>query len=198
MASSVRGRTEITGQILEAVYDHGEDGNGVTQTRIGYTVHLNYGSLKEYLLSLTIHGLLSYDLAMRRYHITEKGMQFLDVWYNMSDMVNKLRQPRENKQERGRGTRIMIQNKKYRSRTEIIHNILQTARNNGNGLGKTKIMRNAFLSYHQVKEYVTILIENGLLQHDLGNQKFKTTEKGLILLQLCGQIDDLIGEEQRW
>jgi predicted transcriptional regulator len=95
----------------------------------------------------------------------------------------------------------MIQNKKYRSRTEIIHNILQTARNNGNGLGKTKIMRNAFLSYHQVQEYLTILTGNSLLQHDLGNQKFRITEKGLNFLKLCEQMGDLIErkeEEQRW
>lgn len=87
-----RSRTKIPGQILEAVCDHGEDGIGVTQTRIGYTVYLNNGSLKEYLSSLTIHGLVSYDLAIRRYHITEKGMHFLDVWYNKSDTANKLRQ----------------------------------------------------------------------------------------------------------
>ena len=89
MASSVRGRTEITGQILEAVYDHGEDGNGVTQTRIGYTVHLNYGSLKEYLSSLTIHGLLSHDLAMRRYHITENGVRFLELHSKLRGMMKE-------------------------------------------------------------------------------------------------------------
>ena len=60
-------------------------------------------------------------------------------------------------------------------------------------------MYNAFLSYHQVKEYLTILIENDLLQHDLGNQRFKITEKGLNFLQLCDQIGDLMEEEQqRW
>ncbi len=61
-------------------------------------------------------------------------------------------------------------------------------------------MRNAFLSYHQVKEYLTILIENGLLQHDLGNQRFRITEKGLNFLQLCDQIGDLVvnEEQQRW
>jgi|SRR5918993_1747122 predicted transcriptional regulator len=79
----------------------------------------------------------------------------------------------------GRRRRILTQNKKYRSRTEIIHDILQTANSNGNGVVKTKIMYNAFLSYHQVQEYLTILIDNGLLQHDLGNQKFRITEKGL-------------------
>jgi predicted transcriptional regulator len=39
----------------------------------------------------------------------------------------------------------MTQNKKYRSRTEIMHDILQSARSDGNGAGKTKIMFNAFL-----------------------------------------------------
>jgi len=89
MVSSVRSRTEITGRILEAVYDHGRDGIGVTQTRIGYIVYLNNGSLKEYLTSLTIHGLLSYDLAMRRYHITEKGVQFLELHSKLGDMMKK-------------------------------------------------------------------------------------------------------------
>ncbi len=91
----------------------------------------------------------------------------------------------------------MIQNKKYRSRTEIIRDILQTARSDGNGVVQTKIMYNAFLSYHQVKEYLTILIDNGLLQHDLGNQKFRITEKGLRFLQLCEQIGDLMEKEQQ-
>ena len=92
----------------------------------------------------------------------------------------------------------MIQNKKYRSRTEIVCDILRTANSDGNGASQTKIMYSVFLSYTQVKEYLTILIDKGLLQCDLDNQKFKTTEKGLILLQLCGQIGDLIGEEHRW
>ena len=92
----------------------------------------------------------------------------------------------------------MIQNKKYRSRTEINHDILRTANSDGNGASQTKIMYSAFLSYTQVKEYLTILIDNGLLQHDLGNQKFRITEKGLNFLQLCDQIDDLIEKEYRW
>jgi predicted transcriptional regulator len=100
---------------------------------------------------------------------------------------------------RRRGRRTLMHRMKYRSRTELIRDILQTARSDGNGVVKTKIMYNAFLSYHQVKEYLTILIDNGLLQHDLGNQKFRITEKGLRFLQLCDQIGDLMEEEQqRW
>ena len=73
----------------------------------------------------------------------------------------------------------MILNKKYRSRTEIIYDILQTASSDGNGVVQTKIMYSAFLSYHQVKEYLTILIDNGLLQHDLGNQNSELQKKVL-------------------
>ena len=44
----------------------------------------------------------------------------------------------------------------YRSRTEIVAMILDAA--NG-GTTKTKIMYNACLSYNQLKEYLTMLIE---------------------------------------
>ena len=46
---------------------------------------------------------------------------------------------------------------KYRSRTEIVAMILEAA--NG-GATKTKIMYKAFLSYAQLKEYLSVLIEN--------------------------------------
>ena len=88
---------------------------------------------------------------------------------------------------------------KHRSRRELIRDILKAARNYGNGAGQTQIMYNAVLSHGQLKMYLIILIDNGLLQHDLGNQKFRITEKGLSFLQLYEQIDGLIEkkEEQR-
>ena len=46
---------------------------------------------------------------------------------------------------------------KYRSRTEIVSMILDSA--NG-GATKTKIMYNAFLSYNQLKEYLSVLSIN--------------------------------------
>ena len=49
-------------------------------------------------------------------------------------------------------------------------------------------MYNSFLSYYQVKEYLTILLDNGLLKHNSGIQKFRITEKGLKFLELCDQI----------
>ena len=53
-----------------------------------------------------------------------------------------------------------------RSRTEIVGNILDAA--NG-GTSKTKIMYIAFLSYGQLKEYLSILIENNLIEYLDGN-----------------------------
>jgi predicted transcriptional regulator len=82
-----------------------------------------------------------------------------------------------------------------RSRTEIIYDILETTRNYGNGAIKTKIMLNANLSHRQLKEYLTILIDNGLLQYDTNSQIFKITEIGLSILLLCDRIGGLVQEE---
>ena len=78
---------------------------------------------------------------------------------------------------------------KYRSRTEITVLILEAA--NG-GATKTKIMYKSFLSYAQLKEYFTMLIENGLIEYEDGTQKYRTTEKGLRLLKIYNQIEELI------
>jgi predicted transcriptional regulator len=78
---------------------------------------------------------------------------------------------------------------KYRSRTEIVGNILDAA--NG-GATKTKIMYIAFLSYAQLKEYLTVLIENNLLEYREGTRTFKTTEKGLNYLRMNNDIGELL------
>jgi predicted transcriptional regulator len=78
---------------------------------------------------------------------------------------------------------------KYRSRTEIVSMILEAA--NG-GATKTKIMYKAFLSYAQLREYLSVLIENSLLEYLEGNQKYKTTEKGLNLLKMHNEMGELL------
>jgi predicted transcriptional regulator len=75
---------------------------------------------------------------------------------------------------------------KYRSRTEILSNILEAA--NG-GATKTKIMYRAFLSYAQLKEYLALATENGLLDYNKGDATFKTTSKGIKFLGIYQQID---------
>ena len=75
-----------------------------------------------------------------------------------------------------------------RSRTEIVGNVLDAA--NG-GTSKTKNYT-AFLSYGQLKGYLSILIENNLIEYVDGDNKFKTTEKGLNFLKKHNQIEELL------
>ena len=77
-----------------------------------------------------------------------------------------------------------------RSRTEIVSNILDAA--NKGGETKTKIMYIAFLSYNQVKEYLSVLIENNLIEYLDGGNKFKTTEKGLNLFKIHNEMAELL------
>jgi predicted transcriptional regulator len=78
---------------------------------------------------------------------------------------------------------------KYRSRTDITAQILEAA--NG-GVTKTKIMYKAFLSYAQLKEYLAVLIENGLLEYIEGEQIYRTTEKGNRFLKIYNQIGEYV------
>ena len=78
---------------------------------------------------------------------------------------------------------------KYRSRTEIIALILETA--NSGGVNKTKIMYKALLSYPQLKEYLSALIENGLLDYQEAMQVYKTTDKGSRFLHVYNQLSEL-------
>ena len=57
---------------------------------------------------------------------------------------------------------------------------------------QTKIMYKAFLSYNQLKEYLSVLIENNLIEYLDGTQTFKTTEKGLIFLKMYNEIGELL------
>jgi predicted transcriptional regulator len=77
---------------------------------------------------------------------------------------------------------------KYRDRTERVAMILDAA--NG-GATKTKIMNKAFLSYAQLREYLSILIENNLLSRE-GTETYKTTEKGLYFLKMQNEIGQLL------
>lgn len=79
---------------------------------------------------------------------------------------------------------------KYRSRNNIIRDILDAA--NGDSPTRTKIMYKAYLSFGQLKEYLSVLTDNGLLSYDTHTQIFKITEKGLRLLGAYNQMHDMI------
>ena len=60
------------------------------------------------------------------------------------------------------------------------------------GATKTRIMYKAFLSYAQLKEYLTVLLEKDVLEYEDETQLFRTTEKGLRLLQMYSQFDEMM------
>ena len=50
----------------------------------------------------------------------------------------------------------------------------------------------SILSYNQLKEYLSVLIENNLIEYLDGTNKFKTTEKGLYYLKIHNEIRKLL------
>jgi len=82
---------------------------------------------------------------------------------------------------------------KYRSRTDIVSSILESA--NG-GTTKTKIMYKAYLSYAQLKEYLSVLIESNLLEYEEGERKYRTTQRGLQFLKTYEQIGEMVSVNQ--
>ena len=80
--------------------------------------------------------------------------------------------------------------------------MLNAINNSGDeGASRTMIMYNCFLSYAQLREYLSFLIENGLINESpqqferSGNKKYvyKTTEKGLRFLQISQEIESIVG-----
>ena len=82
--------------------------------------------------------------------------------------------------------------KYYRSRADIISQILEIA--NGGGIKKTEIIYKAFLNFSQLKEYLTILTESDLLSYDGDTHTYRTTEKGLRFLNFYNEISYVIRE----
>ena len=75
---------------------------------------------------------------------------------------------------------------KYRSRSEIVGLLLGAA--NGGGATKTKLMYKAYLSFNQLKEYLTLLVENALIEYEEGMRTYRTTEKGIRLLKIQSEM----------
>ena len=78
---------------------------------------------------------------------------------------------------------------KYRSRTDIAAAILEIALE---GAIKTKIMYKAFLSFPQLKEYLALLEERGLLEHLVSDHEYRTTEKGKEFLKMYKDIGQIM------
>jgi predicted transcriptional regulator len=98
---------------------------------------------------------------------------------------------------------------KYRSKTDIIGHILEVVNNvdyDNNGLNKTKIMYTVFLSYPQLQENLSVLMENGLIEQyqkelkEEGKENKekqrsyynRITDKGRRFLQIYRDLNEMI------
>jgi predicted transcriptional regulator len=85
-----------------------------------------------------------------------------------------------------------------RDRIEIMSQILEAAKNgrsgddSGSGATKTRLMFNAYLGHGQLKHYLLILADGGLIQYDSLSQTFKTTEKGVRFVKPTGRLTKMI------
>ena len=95
--------------------------------------------------------------------------------------------------------------KEYRGRHEIIEQMLRTMSNNDSeGVSRTSIMYKSFLSHGQLKEYLSYLLENDLLEEfpqqvrKRGKEKimYKITPKGLRLMQIYDEMRSMVSLEE--
>jgi predicted transcriptional regulator len=75
---------------------------------------------------------------------------------------------------------------------DIAAAILEIAKD---GAIKTRIMYSAFLSFPQLKEYLELLTEQGLLEHNKEDKIYTTTDKGKRFLKMYKEVDSMIPKE---
>ena len=63
------------------------------------------------------------------------------------------------------------------------------------GAIKTKIMYSAFLSFPQLKEYLGLLTDGGLLKYEAEERIYKTTDKGRRFLKMYKEVDAMVPKE---
>jgi len=79
-----RSRTEITNMMLDSAR------GGATKTKIMYKAYLSYSQLVEYLTYLKQNQLIALIEGTELYRPTEKGLKFLNMSVELSEMVTVL------------------------------------------------------------------------------------------------------------
>jgi predicted transcriptional regulator len=79
---------------------------------------------------------------------------------------------------------------RHRSDTEIIALILE-AINISSGATQTRIMYEAYLSYAQLKGYLSSLLEKNLIEYQKADRIYMITKKGTHFLQIYNQFNQL-------
>src|SRR6266542_3161880 len=80
-----RSRNNIVASILRLVTEKG----GLGITNIMYGSYLSYQQVTQYLQLVKENGLLDYDEKNGLYRITEKGLQYLELYHKMDDLLKE-------------------------------------------------------------------------------------------------------------
>ncbi len=82
-------------------------------------------------------------------------------------------------------------NQKRRDQLSIIANILESAKE---GVRKTKIMHTVNLSFVQLNDYLTFLVDNGLIRLSSDGKKevYIATIKGVLFAQMYRELTSMI------
>lgn len=51
-------------------------------------------------------------------------------------------------------------------------------------------MYKAYISFNQLREYLAILVENGLMEYE-GDHTYRTTEKGIRVLSIQNEMEEI-------
>ncbi len=76
-----RSRTDIIATVLQAAMP------GATKTRLMYSAYLSYAQIQEYMAFLLEKELVMYEAGMSQYKLTEKGLHFLRVYDEISQLI---------------------------------------------------------------------------------------------------------------
>lgn len=79
---------------------------------------------------------------------------------------------------------------KHRSKEEISALILE-AIVNSNRATQTIIMYKAYLTHTQLKQFLSVLVEKGLIEYQKEERLYTITEKGMYFLQVYNQLNHL-------
>jgi predicted transcriptional regulator len=77
-----------------------------------------------------------------------------------------------------------------RSRSEILYHILLAAANNRQRITRSRIMYGALLSSQQLKEYLKLVLDSGLLRYDRATDTYRITAKGTEVLTMYNRLGE--------
>ena len=81
--------------------------------------------------------------------------------------------------------------RRQRSKSEITSFILRSV-HNCTGTKVSQIQYETYIPYNQLKEYLTMMIQNKLIIYVKEEKTFKITEHGIHILKLYGEMDKLL------